>query len=413
MPSGLPTRNVVGMSLPGRLRDAIRGHGFATDVSVAMALYALTLLTTEWGLRPRHEHLALMTITLAALVYGAMLTRRMYPMWALVATTITADVYMALDRGQIWVLSAPLIVLYTVAETTGGRRRSLTIAWLGAIAFAGLHMLLSSSWMGPENLTFAALGGFAITLGDSSRTRRAYTAEAEERALRAERNQEEEARRRVAEERLRISRDLHDAIGHHIALINVQAGVAAHVLDTQPDRARQALAHIRQTGRTALTELRDTIQLLRNPGDPAAPIEPAVGLSGLDQLVESFRLAGLQIEQDVSGSTSHLPRAADLTAYRVIQESLTNVRKHAGRVPVRVRLQYGPGALKIVVENDQHNGSGPALNGSAKAGREPRHGIIGMRERISALGGELNAGTLPDGGFLVSAELPLPGDGQR
>ena len=252
--------------------------------------------------------------------------------------------------------------------------------------------------MGAENLALAALGGLAVAAGDASRNRRAYLAEVEERARRAESERDREASRRVTEERLRIARDLHDVVGHHLALINVQAGVAAHVLDDQPAQVRQSLTHIRQASRAALDELRDTIGLLRGPDEPAAPTEPTVGISALAQLVASFQRSGLRIHQEIRGVVRPLPPATDLTAYRVIQESLTNVCKHSGEPAARLRLTYTDDALQIVVEND----------GDARSSGGTGHGIVGMRERVAALGGRLEAGPRR-GGFRVAATLPAAG----
>src|SRR5262249_40664135 len=182
---------------------------------------------------------------------------------------------------------------------------------------------------------------------------RAYLAEVEERARRAEHDREQQTRRRVTEERLRIARDLHDALGHHLALINVQAGVTAYVLDDQPTQVTQALANIRQASRCALEELRDTIGLLREPGEQAAPTEPTIGLAGLDDLVASFRGSGLRVEHDVRGTVRRLAPAADVTAYRVIQESLTNVCKHAAGTRARLCLEYQPTRLRITEDNER------------------------------------------------------------
>jgi signal transduction histidine kinase len=263
-----------------------------------------------------------------------------------------------------------------------------------------LHVLIKpASWAGAENVALAALGGLAVAAGDASRNRRAYLAEVEERARRAEHDREEQARRRVTEERLRIARDLHDALGHQLALISVQAGVTAYVAGDQPAPVLQALTSIRQASRTALDELRDTIGLLREPGEPLAPTEPAIGLAVLDDLVASFRGCGVDITVDIQGAVRALAPAADRTAYRVVQESLTNVCKHAVPATARLRLEYRPTELHITVDDDG------APTGELETGLT--HGITGMRERAVAVGGRLHAGRRPGGGFRVRATLPV------
>jgi signal transduction histidine kinase len=317
-----------------------------------------------------------------------------------VVSVVGAEAYLHPDRGQtgVLILLAPLIALYTLADLTE-RRRGLTVGGLAVAAIAATHTLGHPSWMGPENLALAALGALAVAAGDSSRNRRAYLAEAERRAARAEHEREQDARQRVTEERLRIARDLHDSVGHHLALINVQALVADQLLSTAPEQAHQALSHVKAASRSAIEELRDTIGLLRDPGESAAPAQPAVGLDGLAELVASFRAAGLNIDQDVQGKVRPLARAADLTAYRVIQEALTNIWKHAGAPGARLRLAYEPAALRITVDDDGTGQPEPAGRGG--------HGIIGMRERVTAVGGRFQAGPRPAGGFRVSATLPF------
>ncbi|WP_258040299.1 sensor histidine kinase, partial [Streptomyces sp. SM9] len=195
---------------------------------------------------------------------------------------------------------------------------------------AGAMLCGNLPWYAQENFGIFAWLGLAAAAGDAVRSRRAYITAIHERADRAERTREEEARRRVAEERLRIARDLHDVVAHHIALVNVQAGVAAHVMDRRPDQAKEALAHVREASRSALDELRATVGLLRQSGDPEAPTEPAPGLARLDDLAERFRNAGLPVEIACPDRGDPLPAAVDLAAYRVVQEALTNVHKHAG-----------------------------------------------------------------------------------
>ena len=185
-------------------------------------------------------------------------------------------------------------------------------------------------------------------------------------------------------------------VAHHIALINVQAGVGAHLLDSDPDQTRQALAHIRKASRSALDELSATVGLLRQPDDPAAPTDPTVGMAGLGELLTG--LAGCGLHVDVGDVPTDLPTALDITAYRIVQEALTNVHKHAQTDTAHLTFGIEADALRIVVEDD---GAGGSL---VSAG----HGVLGMRERAEAVGGSLSAGPRTGGGFRVEAMLPLP-----
>lgn len=389
------------MGAVGWLHRAARRHPHA-DIAVAVTLFAVTLVTTAAGPQDARGRLSPEAILLAAVACGVLVVRRKWPFPVLLASTAAAEAYLVphWSRPSWLILGAPLIALYTVAEHTG-RRRAVLVGGLLVLAIGAAHTFAKpAAPLGPENLALAALGGLAMAAGDASRHRRAYLAEVEERARRAEGDREREAHRRVTEERLRIARDLHDRVGHQLALINVQAGVAAHVLECQPGQARQSLTHIRQASRSALDELRDTIGVLRVPGQQEAPTEPTVGLAALGDLVASFRRSGLRVEEAVEGEARPLSPAADVTAYRVIQESLTNVCKHAGTPFARLRLDFQPAALSIVVDNDGA--------GAPAARAQPGHGLLGMRERVGALGGDLTASHRPDGGFRLAVTLPLP-----
>jgi signal transduction histidine kinase len=392
---------------------AARSHRFATDLAVAAVLCSATLIAGTAGPGGDGGTVPGTAVLAAVAAYAILLCRRRWPVPTLAATAGAAAVYMTLTSTHGWVVAAPLIALYHLADTTSDRRRLLVTGASAALALVGIPSLFAStSGLGAENLAVTAACGLALAAGDASRSRRAYVAEVEERARRAEHTREQEARRRVTEERLRIARDLHDSMGHHIALINAQAGMAAHVFDQQPAMARQALTHIRQASRAALDDLRDTIGLLRQPGEPAAPTEPTMGVSGLSNLVASFRRSGMRIDHEVDGSVRPLPPATDVTAYRVVQESLTNVGKHAGDAAARVRFSFGPAALHILVEDEGNGGPAPDADRSLPDRRHAGHGIVGMRERVAAVGGSLDAGPRPAGGFRVSVVLPLPKDGQ-
>ncbi|MBB6033419.1 sensor histidine kinase [Phytomonospora endophytica] len=220
------------------------------------------------------------------------------------------------------------------------------------------------------------------------------------RWMRGQRNAERrrarvaEAEQRAGAERLRIAQELHDVLAHHISLINVQAGVALHLVDERPEQTRTALAAIKSASKEALGELRAALDALRNPGDEA-PRAPTAGLSELPAIVDSVRAAGLDVRFDVEGEPRELGVATELAALRIVQESLTNVIRHAGATAASVTLAYDEGALRLVVA-DNGTGGVPV----------PGNGLSGMRERAGALGGTCTAGPAPGGGFAVRAELP-------
>ncbi|WP_030758693.1 MULTISPECIES: sensor histidine kinase [unclassified Streptomyces] len=207
-------------------------------------------------------------------------------------------------------------------------------------------------------------------------------------------------RRRVDEERLRIARELHDVLAHSISVINVQAGVGLALLDSDPEQARTALVTIKAASKEALGEVRQVLDTLRSPGE--APRTPAPGLDRLPELVEQAATAGLGVDVGVEGEARALPPGVDLAAFRILQEALTNVVRHSGSRTARIRLTWQPHALELRVDDE-----GPATGGAPDGGG---NGLVGMRERASALGGTVETGPRPDGGFRVTAVLPLQAD---
>jgi signal transduction histidine kinase len=236
----------------------------------------------------------------------------------------------------------------------------------------------------------------AYFLGSTVRNRRLYMEQLEERAATAEHERDEEARRAVAEERLRIAQDLHDVVAHSMGVIAVQAGVGAHVIDNDPAEAKKSLEAIATTSRSTLTEIRRMLGVLRE--DEGAQYAPAPGLADLDRLVREIGAAGLDVSVETAGDRANLPPGVDFTAYRIVQESLTNVLKHAGPAQARVRLDFDPATLRIEVSDD-----GRGVNGRAVAGG---HGLLGMRERVGVYGGEFDAGPRVGGGYRVAVTLP-------
>ncbi|MDH6626805.1 signal transduction histidine kinase [Streptomyces sp. LBL] len=394
------------MSTIERARRRLKAHPLALDAILATGVLACMVAGSfvdpgghrgDWTLRtPAPLSLVLMALGATALVF-----RRRAPMTVLALTGSFSLIEAVASDPRAPVAMAAVIALYTVAATTD-RPTTWRAGLLTMTVLTGASMLAGPlPWYAQENLAIFAWTGIGATAGDAVRSRRAFIHAIRERAERAERTHEEEARRRVAEERLRIARDLHDVVAHHIALVNVQAGVAAHVMDKRPDQAKEALAHVREASRSALNELRATVGLLRQSGDPEAPTEPAPGLDRLDELVGTFRSAGLRIEVARADHGTALPAAVGLAAYRVIQEALTNVQKHAGteaKAEVSV-VRVGPD-MEITVLDD---GSGEDDHSADGGG----HGLLGMRERVTALRGTLTTGPRYGGGFRVHAILPV------
>jgi signal transduction histidine kinase len=354
--------------------------------------------------------------------------RHRAPLAALAATTACGMLVAPLDLLLTPLIMAPTVIsAYSLAVRA--ERRTVMAALLSSSALmVGSTVLIESlSWRDVSRLgVVAAFPLVAGILGHSTQNRRAYLAAVEERARRAEESRDSEARARVAEERVRIARELHDLVAHQITLANAQATVAAHLFDARPDQARTSLTQLVETTSNALDDLRATVGLLRQAGDSATPAEPAPGLSQLPRLLESFRRAGLDVVVHEDGSASPLPPGADLTAYRIIQEALTNVTKHAGSGSAQVRLTWTRDRVTITVADDGRglhaapaSSAGPAV--TTVPDRAPGYGLIGMRERAAAAGGQLTAGRRPEGGFLVSTHLPLhpareatpAGDGAR
>jgi signal transduction histidine kinase len=327
----------------------------------------------------------------------ALVVRRRYPVAVFVGLAAISVWYYTAGNpdGPGWV--ALFVGAYTLTAHGDGHR-SVRIATAGVVVLTPIWLLTADLEPRAEaGWVFFRIGAVIMSaaLGESVRSRRVIAAEAQERAERAERTREEEAQRRVDAERLRIAREVHDTVAHAIAIVNVQAGVTAHVLDKRPERAREALVTIEQTSARALRELRATLGMLRDIEDDRTP---AGGLARLDELVGVAREAGLDVKVEADSPSRDLPSAVDRAAYRILQESLTNVIRHAGPARVTVSIVYRPAELELSVVDD---GRGP--DPAAGAGR----GIVGMRERCALLGGELATGRGAGGGFEVRARLPL------
>jgi len=330
------------------------------------------------------------------------LTRHRHPAWSLVACMTLLYAVLAIVDVHYTAPFSSMLCGYSLALVVDRRRvvyagLALVPAVVGAILlFSDDRTLLNAEI--PKNLAFVAA---PLLLGAAVRNRRDYLAALVDRAETAERTRDEEARRRVGEERLRIARDVHDVVAHAMVAINVQAGVGAHLLDRDPEQARRTLQDIEKVSSEALSDLRSTLGMLREDatGNDGAPVRPAQGLHELDELGESLRTAGIEVDLDVDPATATLPASVTSTGYRIVQEALTNVVRHAGGSHARVRVTRGADALVIEVDDDGGDEASAAPPGAGQ-------GVRGMRERAQAAGGTLEAGPQAGGGWRVVATLP-------
>jgi signal transduction histidine kinase len=383
-----------------RARGLARFHPVAFDALAGLVLAAFSVAIVLAGPGPQREPRTptAADIGAALLAFVLVALRRRRPVVVLGAATAAAIWPVTTDGPAPVLTVAAFICAYTVAVETN--RRTAWVAGGSAAAILYVAALVSGhNWSAPESLGAFAWTGMAVGVGDALRTRRAYVAAVEERARRAEQSRDEEARRQVVEERLRIARELHDVVAHHIAMISVQAGVAAHVLRDRPDQAEDALAHVRAAARTVLDETSTLLGVLRRSDEPDDS-EPTRGLARLGGLLDSLGGAGLRVEHRQEGDARELPAAVDLAAFRIVQESLTNAQKHGSGAAARLRLAYSPAGLAISIANDA----------AAQDRTGGGHGLVGMRERAAAVGGSLNAGR-EDGQFVVTAFLPAPARG--
>uniref|UniRef100_UPI00140AC930 sensor histidine kinase n=1 Tax=Streptomyces sp. YIM 98790 TaxID=2689077 RepID=UPI00140AC930 len=391
-------------SCPGRSpwRDAL----VAVGVAAAAVTGALVAPSTGTHL----DQVAYVLMLTGAL---ALAVRNRWPVPVLLISTGCMLVYHLRDfPGNAGVV--PLLVALYTAVRFGYRRLAIVPALAMAVAIAkdagGLGGVPAEN---ASRETFLLVGWLvaAAVFGEVARQRSAYIRQVEERAAEAERTREEVARRRAGEERLRIARELHDSLTHSISVIKVQAGVAVHLARKRGEEVPPSLLAIQEASGDALRELRATLEVLRAPGNEEDPDEAgaASGLDRLPQLVERARSTGLPVSLDITGERRPLPEETDRAAYRIVQEALTNITRHAGpSAPARVRVDYLPKELTVRIEDD----------GRATPDRPPvpGTGLLGMRERVAALGGRLEARPRPEGGFAVQARLPLtplPGAGRR
>jgi signal transduction histidine kinase len=372
-------------------------HPWVRDVLVSVFLGFFQVAGTNFAAH-HHQNARPMDAfanILLALGPAVLIFRRKQPIAVLgIVFAITFAYRMAhYPEGPLWLT---LIIAFVTAVGAGPR-------WLGwaTISLGYVALLWGPSLAGRESVpsigaATAVAAWLLVLLGGAefARIRR-------ERRLEASHARELETSRRVTEERLRIARELHDVLAHNISLINVQAGVALHLIEERPEQGRVALQTIKEVSKETLAELRSILGVLRQV-DEGEPRAPAPSIERIDELVERSKNTGIAVRTEVSGTVRPLSAGVDLAAYRIVQEALTNVTKHAGNATVTIELDYGPEQLTISVEDDGAGAVEPPTPGG--------NGIAGMRERATSLGGTLDAGPLPGRGYRVRATIPTGGE---
>lgn len=363
-------------------------------LALSVALVVVQVVGTTFAAEDQPTRETLDVLGYALLVAGPILliARRRHPVPVLAGVLATLLLYIGLGYPYGPIFLSAIVALFTTV--TEGHR---VAGWLGGGAFyAGNASIQATNDRGGgfsvgDAFEDAAWVLIVLVVAEIARVRR-------ERILEAHHARQEAERRRASDERLRIAQEVHDVVAHSISLINVQAGTALHLMDKQPEQARSALTAIKDASSQALVELRSVLDVLRQRGE-GAPRAPSPGMAGLDDLIAGATAAGLTVRTSIEGEALPLPAAVDLAAYRIVQEAVTNVVRHAHARHVDVQVVYGDDDITIEVVDDGH-GSEPNGDGGGS-------GITGMRERAAARGGDLDAGPRPDGGFGVRARLPV------
>jgi signal transduction histidine kinase len=396
-----PTGGLLALLRRAEPRSAPSGWALALDAAVAVGAAAAAVFEVAERTIPERTVIPNNTIftwtAVAALTALPLAIRRLYPITAWLAIVAAIVV---VSRATVPPIAFGVAVFAAYSAVVHSRYRNLAIAAVMVVTFAMTAAYPDTLPQFPARLTalFAIVPAVAAGLGISELRRRLSDSAA--RLRRAAEEQEAATRRAIEAERARIAAELHDVVTHNVSVMLVQAGAARKVLVSLPDEAAQALLAVEASGRTAIAELRNLLGLLSPAGDSDAALRPQPGLCELDALIDRISAAGLPVELHVSGTPQPLSPGADLAAYRVVQEALTNVLRHAGRAATSVILQWGE-KLVITVRDSGHADGGYTSTGP------PGRGLLGLRERLSLYGGELDAGLRPGGGWQVRAVIPV------
>jgi signal transduction histidine kinase len=403
------------VSILKKIASWLNHHPITTDCVVALALAGLAFLNLwiNWGTDSRIS--LILAIALTLLVILPLIMRRRYPLTVLMVMTIALIAYRYFNISESSFTSYALLLAFFGAGAYGHRRWRNWVRGLAATAVITMLtyflFFAERSWIFPTQavlyqvsvvLLNVFLCAAAWWIGDDFRIRREHELELEKKTVQLERERDENARRAVLDERVRIARELHDVVAHHVSVMGIQAGAARRVLKQQPEKANEVLSLIEVSSRQAVAELHRLLGFLRQESQ-TDELAPQPSLRQLDVLVNQMREAGLPVEVRIEGKQQALPPSVDLSIYRIVQEALTNTLKHAGPAKATVTIRYIDKAIELEVLDD---GRGPAL---ADDYENKGRGLIGMRERVSLHDGEFKAGKAPGTGFIVRAKFPLVG----
>jgi signal transduction histidine kinase len=388
-----------------RLSSTGTSRRWVVDGLIAAVVTALQIAGTYGAAYHHGTSLSPAEFAVTGLAGLVLVVRRRFPIPVLVITAALSVGYWALAKVQSPIFLSDIVAFVTVVLA---RKRAAAVIAL-VVYYVGYQWLpaLTGAERAPTALAAVlAAAGMVVLLGAAELLRLR-----QQRAAAIAASRQDQALRRASEERLRIARDLHDVVAHNISVINVQANTALHLIDRQPERARDALSAIHEVSKQALAELRSVLGVLRDPGG-GAPLAPSPGLDRLADLAGSAEAAGLTVHVEQDGERRPLPAEVDLAAYRIVQEALTNSARHSAGSTATVSVRYGTDAVVVQVDDDGTAG-GPAAARPARPAKDGSggNGIAGMTERAHALGGSLHAGPRPGGGFRVRARLPLNGSG--
>ena len=390
-------------------------HPTGTDGMVAVALCGLAFLNLyiNWGTETALR--AVLAIVLTLLVIMPFTLRRRFPLVVLIFMTAAILTYRSLNIPESAFTFYALLLAFFSAGAYGAQRWRGWVCGITALATIGFLtytvFFIERSWTFPVKTALSQVSvvlsniflfGAAWWIGDVFRTRRQRELELQERTVQLEHERDENARRAVLDERVRISRELHDVVAHHVSVMGIQAGAARRILKQQPEKANEVLSQIETSSRQAVAELQRLLGFLRQQSQ-VDELAPQPSLKQLDILVNHMREAGLPVEVKIEGEQQSLPPGVDLSAYRIVQEALTNTLKHAGPAKATVIIHYFQDAIELAIQDDGHGST--QMEGLESNGR----GLIGMRERVTLHGGEFTVGNVPGKGFKVKAKLPLSG----